>query len=124
MGIPLPILRIKKGNIWLGGNDGLWRFDPDRGRGSFINFTTGFVGYIYEDRKGNIWTSSEGADTHTWLLSRYDEQSLRAEKATATPIWKEEGMLFGILEDKNGNIWFGTLNGVCRYDGKSFNHFK
>ncbi len=110
----------KRGNIWLGGNDGLWRFD---GR-SFTNFTTDFVGYIYEDRKGNIWTSSEGAGTHTWVLSRYDEQPLSSEKAMATPIWKEEGMLFGIQEDANGGIWFGTLNGVCRYDGTSFDCFQ
>lgn len=29
-----------------------------------------------------------------------------------------------MLEDKNGNIWFGTNNeGVCRYDGKQFVYF-
>jgi ligand-binding sensor domain-containing protein len=30
-----------------------------------------------------------------------------------------------ILEDKSGNIWFGTLGGgdLCKYDGKSFTHF-
>jgi ligand-binding sensor domain-containing protein len=25
-----------------------------------------------------------------------------------------------IYEDKTGNIWFGTLTGASRYDGKSF----
>jgi len=114
------IIEDKKGNIWLGGNDGLWRYD---GR-SFTNFTTKFVGFIYEDKKGNIWTSSESANTQGWTLSRYDEKSLSYAKATATQIRTEEGMFFGILEDNMGNIWFGTLNGVCRYDGSSFNYFK
>ncbi|MCB0588537.1 MAG: hypothetical protein KDD06_24810 [Phaeodactylibacter sp.] len=114
------IIEDKQGNIWLGGNDGLWRFDGS----SFTNFTTDFVGYIYEDSKGNIWTSTEGADTHNWVLSRYDELSLSYGKATPTQIQPQAGMLFGILEDTNGNIWFGALNGVCRYDGKSFNYFK
>jgi ligand-binding sensor domain-containing protein len=115
------IVEDKKGNIWLGGNDGLWRYDGS----SFTNFTTDFVGYIYEDKKGNIWTNSaDNGNANNWVLSRYDENSLQYEMATATQIRTEKNMFFGILEDKEGGIWFGTLNGVCRYDGKSFNYFK
>jgi len=115
------IIEDTKGNIWLGGNDGLWRYDGN----SFTNYTRNFVGYIYEDKKGNIWTSSVAPDNqHQWILSRYDEKSLNDEKATATIILKKEDMFFGILEDKDGGIWLGTLNGVCRYDGNSFNYFK
>ena len=29
----------------------------------------------------------------------------------------------GILEDKSGNLWFGTIGGVSRYDGKSFKNY-
>ncbi len=28
-----------------------------------------------------------------------------------------------MLQDKTGNLWFGTNGGVCRYDGKSFTNF-
>ena len=28
-----------------------------------------------------------------------------------------------MLQDKTGNLWFGTYGGVCRYDGKSFTNF-
>ncbi len=28
-----------------------------------------------------------------------------------------------ILEDQNGNLWFGTDGGVSRYDGESSTHF-
>jgi ligand-binding sensor domain-containing protein len=29
-----------------------------------------------------------------------------------------------MLEDKSGNLWFGTYGGgVSKYDGKSFTHF-
>jgi ligand-binding sensor domain-containing protein len=114
------IIKDKKGNIWLGGNDGLWRYEGN----SFINFTTEFVGYIYEDRKGNIWTTSKSAYTSGWSLSRYDAKSVAANKAIPTPIKTGNGMYFGILEDKAGNIWFGSLNGVCRYDGYVFDYFK
>ena len=114
------IIEDKKGAIWLGGNDGLWHYDGS----VFTNFTEKFVGYIYEDKRGNIWTSSESTNSPGWALSCYDETSLTDEKATVTEIKAEQGMYFGILEDSDGNIWFGTLNGVYRYDGNTFNNFK
>ena len=114
------IIEDKNGNIWLGGNDGLWCYDSS----SLTNFTTDFVGYIYEDKKGNIWTSSAAdGNAHNWVLSRYDEKSLHNEKTTASRITVQENMFFGILEDTNGNIWLGTLNGVYRYDGETFFDF-
>jgi ligand-binding sensor domain-containing protein len=105
------IIEDRKGNIWLGGNDGLWRYDGS----TFTNLTQKFVGYIYEDRNGNIWTSSANAE-QDWVLSRYEAKSLFNEKPTVTKIKSNEGMIFGILEADDRSIWFGTLNGVYRYD--------
>jgi ligand-binding sensor domain-containing protein len=33
-------------------------------------------------------------------------------------------MIFGILEDDKGSIWFGDFDGVYRYDGKTISDFK
>ncbi|MGY4538104.1 ligand-binding sensor domain-containing protein [Mucilaginibacter sp. UYNi724] len=124
------IIKDKKGNIWLGGNNGLWRYNGS----AFTNFTQKFVGYIYEDKKGNIWTSSESSNgiskvlsgyitnTTVWALSRY-EKSLSNKKPTVTEI-AYKPMLFGILEANDGSIWFGSMNGVYRYGGKSITDFK
>lgn len=111
------IIKDKKGNMWLGGNDGLWRYDGS----TFTNFTQQFVGYVYEDKKGNIWTSSE-SNNNRWLLSRYDEKSLNNKKPTVTEI-ADKPMIFGILEDDKGNIWFGDFEGVHRYDGKTITDY-
>lgn len=135
------IIEDKKGNIWLGGPDGLWRYDG----GTFTNFMQKFVGYIYEDKKGNIWTSSERDNSRVWAspkrdnsqawtssqsaygqgwaLSRYDEKSLSDKKPSVTEITNKP-MIFGILEDDKGNIWFGALDGVYRYDGNTITDFK
>jgi ligand-binding sensor domain-containing protein len=114
------IIKDKKGIIWLGGADGLWRYDGK----TFTSFTSNFVGYVYEDKKGNIWTSSESANKQDWELSRYDEKSLSGKKPTVTVVKANEEMIFGILEDDKGNIWFGSMNGVYRYDGKTITDFK
>jgi ligand-binding sensor domain-containing protein len=124
------VIEDKKGNIWLGGADGLWRYDGN----TFTNFTQKFVGHIIEDKKGNIWTSSESANSQPWVssetgniqawaLTRYDGKSLSNIKPTVTEI-ANKGMIFGILEDDKGSIWFGAFDGVHRYDGKTITDFK
>ncbi|MFZ1751645.1 MAG: two-component regulator propeller domain-containing protein, partial [Saprospiraceae bacterium] len=109
-----------KGQIWLGGNDGLWQYDGK----TFTNHTKQFVGYIYEDKSGHIWTNAEGQNKKSWVFSRYDTPPLPADLLTSTTIKTEDNMYFGIMEDKDGQIWFGTLRGVYRYDGTSFENFR
>ncbi|WP_373520984.1 two-component regulator propeller domain-containing protein [Aquiflexum sp.] len=113
------LIEDQKGNIWLGGNDGLWRYDGN----TSTNISQGFGGFIYEDTKGSIWTSSETSEG--WALSRYNENSLSNKIAIVPEVIKaNEGMIFGILEANDGSIWFGTLDGVYRYDGNTVNSFK
>jgi hypothetical protein len=45
-------------------------------------------------------------------------------KPTVTEIKSNEGMIFGILEDDDGSIWFGAGDGVYRYDGNTITDFK
>lgn len=116
------IIEDKKGNIWFGGNDGLWRYDGK----TFTNFTKNFIGYIHEDKKGNIWT---GSDTgNGWGLSRYEEKTLSNTTPTVTEIKSEHEAnkrgIFGIMEARDGSIWFGSVDGVYRYDGKTVTDFK
>lgn len=114
------ILKDTKGNIWLGGNDGLWRFYNS----IFTKISKPFVGYIYEDKKGNVWTSSESSNGQgTWVLSKYSKAALASETIVATPIFEKKDMFFGIMEDRAGAIWFGSLNGVLRYDGVGVDDF-
>jgi hypothetical protein len=81
-----------------------------------------------EDKKGNIWTSSESANyqgwtfslydgkslsNDGWVLSRYDGNSLSNKKPTVIEIKPNKGMICGILEANDGSIWFGTLQRAC-----------
>ncbi|MBO9658163.1 MAG: hypothetical protein J7527_05000 [Chitinophagaceae bacterium] len=35
-----------------------------------------------------------------------------------------QGYISGICQDKDGFLWFGTLDGICRYDGRGFRIFR
>ena len=110
----LSLYEDSNGNIWLGGNAGLWRYDGQ----SWTNFTKTFVGYVYEDSKRDIWTSSGFGSN--WAIRHYTGTSLSLEQIKATELSVYEGMYFGILEDSQGQMWFGKLDGIYRFDGENF----
>jgi len=66
------------------------------------------------DKAGNLWfgTSKDG-------VYRYDGKSF-------TNFTTRDGLcnndVSSILEDRDGNIWFGTADGLCRFNGKTFTH--
>ena len=125
------ILEDKKGNIWFGDVDGLWRYDPTAtlgtGSGTYTKVSKKGAYAIIEDKKGNIWTT--GADEplrigQAWSLSRYDQKSLYSKEPTVTEIKSARGLSFlGLLEAADGSIWFGSMNGVYRYDGNTITDF-
>ncbi|WP_187271008.1 ligand-binding sensor domain-containing protein [Neolewinella aurantiaca] len=116
------VIEDKKGNVWFGGNGGLWRYRTD---GELTQFATEFIGYIYEDTQGNIWTSSAApGKPDEWRLSRYDANGLDGDPVKPAVILQRRDMFFGITEDKDGGIWLGSLNGVGRYDGEEFDWFR
>jgi ligand-binding sensor domain-containing protein len=116
----------RKGNIWFGngasGDEyGLWRYDGS----SYTKVSDRGAYAIIEDKQGNIWTKGALNPPHgPWALTRYDAKTSHDATPTFTEIKSERGMLLGMVEDKKGNIWFGSGTGVYRYDGKTITDFK
>jgi len=104
------IIEDKSGAIWIGSQAGLHRYDGK----SMTRLTSNPASYVFEDRRGNLWLSAGKVDGSGMTLSRYDGTSF-ATIVTGSQI-------FGITEDRAGNIWFGTVNGACRYDGRSLTY--
>lgn len=122
------IIQDKNGNIWIGSQNGLFMYNPQAlltGVGkSVIQLSTNFIGYLFEDSKGNLWTS-EGVPnirTKDWnqsdgmALCKYNIKSLLTEGIKSGTKIKHERQVFGITEDKTGNIWFCTEMGVEMYN--------
>ena len=74
---------------------------------------TSVVRTIKQDKKGNMWiTSWEG-------IFRYDGKSFTNITSKVS-----SSRFFSLLEDRNGNFWFGTIgSGVFYYDGHTFINF-
>ncbi len=110
------ILEDKTGNIWFAAciSEGVSRFD-----GKSLTLVVPYniirrTDRIIEDRKGNLWFASVFTG-----LGRYDGKTFTKnvfnEKANFGP--------FTVLEDKSGNIWYNTQEGLSRYDGKTVKLF-
>lgn len=112
------IIEDKGGNVWLGGSNGLWRYD---GR-TLKNFTTNFVSDVMEDKEGNIWTCSANDRERGWAVSYYSAGSSFSKETTLVESDNMTKQILCIFEDVAGNIWFGSF-GVYRYDGLATAYF-
>ncbi|HYF02766.1 MAG TPA: two-component regulator propeller domain-containing protein [Patescibacteria group bacterium] len=135
-------LQDKSGRLWFGTTgEGVYRYDGN----SFKNFTvkdglnSNHIACIYEDNTGNIWFGTmDGICRYDGkIFSRvpitvsrsknllsYDSPRLQKEISVdsyGNP--SEENAVWDIIQDRTGRFWFGTTDGIYRYDGKTFTHF-
>lgn len=116
------LLEDKKGNIWIGKMDGLTVYDGK----SITNYLADrLTYYIIQDTQGNIWfTHSEvnkfDSTIPNQVLYKYDGKSfIKVDEKHGG----NDFQIFGKMVDNAGNLWFGTMHGPCKYDGKSFTYF-
>lgn len=102
----------QEGVCWVGTSDGFYRFMSDTGAFTLFlpNATNDFsisgknIQYIFEDKAGKIWLC-----TYDKGLSLFDPY---AKNFTYyAPLEKSIEQISSFCEDKQGNIWFGTLGG-------------
>lgn len=124
------MLEDKGGNIWVGTrNAAVDRYDGK----SITNFskkdglTDNCIYCIYEDSKGNIWLGSDIMEkVKRGDAFCYDGKSF-TNITVKSGLTMVEGFVYGvksIVEDKIGNIWIGSGDGLLLcYDGKRFINF-
>lgn len=129
------ILQDKTGNIWVGSNKGLNRFDGNKfvsipivlsnNNSSYFkdsnNISTPTENKVWsmmQDRNGTIWFGTDDA------VYCYDGKAFNRFLDSPTVINKDRLNLkgiFSILEAKNGNIWFAECanEGISSFDSKT-----
>jgi ligand-binding sensor domain-containing protein len=117
-------LQDKKGNLWFGTSEGLYKYDGK----SFSLFTvnnglnSNWVWCMLEDKDGRIWIGTEAG------LCLYDGKTftpiqIPLRKNLPPNKHRNTHTVFSIMQDKSSKLWFATIDGVYIYDGKSFTPF-
>ncbi|MEZ6003888.1 MAG: two-component regulator propeller domain-containing protein [Planctomycetota bacterium] len=105
----------RAGNIWIGGQGGLTRFDGT----TFRNFTVADglphndINTVLEDRHGNLWFGTRG---NAGIYDGVRFHELRnGENQPFFNVWS-------ILEDRSGDIWLIDREGLWRFHGGVCTH--
>lgn len=122
----------KSGKLWIGAFEGLICYDPaEKGEKKFTDFLSPLLTYYFaEDKEGNILFSHSEPNTNYSNLPKQVlykcNPGLSREVIFEKILEKGEPndfQIFGKTIDRSGNIWFGTMHGPCKYDGKNFTYF-
>lgn len=106
------LIEDREGNFWIATNNGLNKFSGDR----FVCYTTneGLTNnnilsvYISPDNKIWIGTNAGG-------LNVLSGNSIKSYSNSLLP---PSSSIWSILQDREGNMWFGTTHGLVRYNEK------
>ena len=109
------LAQTREGYLWLGTQQGLARFDGVRFRvfdtGNTPELTSGRIATLFEDRQGVLWIGSEGGGATCLTWNGWHP------RIVSVGLGHEVVNAFG--EDRDGNLWAGTLSGLCRWrDGQ------
>jgi signal transduction histidine kinase/ligand-binding sensor domain-containing protein/DNA-binding response OmpR family regulator len=113
------ILQDRKGLIWMGTRDGLNRYDGydfivyNYDESNPMTVSSNFINCLFEDSEGRIWvgTNANGVCYYSYdsdNFTRINDAANDEFNLTNTNIWD-------ILEDKDGNIWIATQDGLFQY---------
>ncbi len=115
------LLATRSGDLWIGSADGLERYD-----GSHLvavegsdGVAVGPVSSLLEDRRGIVWIGGRVP------ISGYGPTSiLRYDGTVIDSVSVSVGEVRVIAEDGLGRIWFGTMDGILRYDDGNWDQFR
>jgi ligand-binding sensor domain-containing protein/serine phosphatase RsbU (regulator of sigma subunit) len=114
----------ENGTLWFGtANNGIYRLIKGRWkyRQYFIDKQSGLqsnnIYMMHSDSKGFLWVGSEKGVDRIRLENHVPVEILNYSKDEG--FTGVETNLNASMEDKDGNMWFGTINGVFKYDEKN-----
>jgi len=102
------------GNVWACWKGIVYKFEGD----SFnvvLNNNKYLHNCIYTDHDKNVWLSE-----YRKGVICYTPKGIRNYSMTEGLV---DSCVTCMIQDRKGNMWFGTLGGISRFDGKRFSNF-
>jgi hypothetical protein len=116
---PLCFLQDKKGVMWIGASDGLYRYDGTFRRyaheaGNPFSLPKNRVTALYEDKENVLWVavSNGGLVCFDRERERFTQYSARAGDSSSLPV----AYKYSIIEDAGGRFWLTVDSAIVRFD--------
>ncbi len=118
--VPVDLLTDRRGFLWVGSREGLYRYDGYRATLFETDaddpdaITDLDIRALYEDRDGIIWvaTNTGGLNRFDPVTSRFTHYRHRSDDPTTI----SHDSVYGMAEGPNGDLWAGTQIGLNRID--------
>ncbi len=114
------LLCDNSGRIWIGTEKGVFIYDPalnalEETKGTLLDkndIDKTPVWALFEDSKRNIWISSFDKGLYRYRDNEIDHLTFESNNNNSL----SNNIVESIAEDNEGNLWFGTYNGLTRYN--------
>ena len=108
------IYHDSKGRTWVATMEGFHLYLPETDSFQRIGATEGLTIDIDEDSQHHLWLSTEGAGL--WRYSPEKKEMKHYQYQADNPHSLPSDQVNCTLIDTGGNLWIGTLDGLCYYD--------
>lgn len=112
------VMQDNEGKVWFGTDGkGVLKFAGE----TFVNYTTqdglssDIILSVTEDAQHNRWFCTYGNG-----VCKQDAATGKFTNYVTGPNGLNNNFVWTCRTDRAGNIWFGTADGACKYDGKRF----
>ena len=105
--------------VWFSTLTGVFRYSPESEKMKYYNFLNGFSSwavdkkiFLHKDHRNQLWafTNMDGI----YKLNKEVDEFVRV-RLESNGI-RENNQLSDVYEDEDGNFWFGSINGLNKYN--------
>lgn len=120
-------MQDRAGNLWFGTTEnGLYKYVGKSFRQFLVadGLNSNSINDILEDKDGKIWIgTAKGVCVYDGKAFTEIQIQLPKNLPPNKNKYYQTHIVYDILQDRKGKLWFATIDGVYVYDGKSFTLF-